>query len=216
MIHFHGNGETIDDYVPWFPELLEQRGLNTFLAEYRGYGASTGVPLYGRMLDDTEAIFERGILQKETKRGKAADQPDGTLVEFRPDIEIFGDHAFNYEYVEQRLWNYACLNSGLRLLFRKPLHHCFHLYTFLFGLRLSGRGLLFRRLLLRHCFRLRGFLFSLRLSGLRLLFRRLLLHHSFRLCRFLFSLRLGALPGRSPRRPLPPRAGPEPSARSSS
>jgi len=58
VIHWHGNGETVDDHVPWFPELLEQRGLNTFLAEYRGYGASTGVPLYGRMLDDTEAIFE--------------------------------------------------------------------------------------------------------------------------------------------------------------
>jgi len=56
VIHFHGNGETVADYVPWFPELMEQRGLNTFLAEYRGYGASSGTPLYGRMLEDTEAI----------------------------------------------------------------------------------------------------------------------------------------------------------------
>ncbi len=57
VVHFHGNGETVDDYVPWFPRLLEERGLNTFLVEYRGYGASTGVPLYGSMLDDVAPIF---------------------------------------------------------------------------------------------------------------------------------------------------------------
>jgi pimeloyl-ACP methyl ester carboxylesterase len=70
VIHFHGNGETVDDYVPWFPEMMEQRGLNTFLAEYRGYGASTGRPLYGAMLDDTEAIFD------------AVGQPEEQLVVF--------------------------------------------------------------------------------------------------------------------------------------
>ena len=38
-------------------------------------------------------------------------------MEFVPDEEIFGDFAFNGEYIEQRLWNYACLNSGLTLSF---------------------------------------------------------------------------------------------------
>ena len=62
-----------------------------------------------------EAIFERGDLKKETKKGKAAKEPDGTLVEFHPDPEIFGEFDFNLEFVQRRLWNYACLNSGLVL-----------------------------------------------------------------------------------------------------
>ncbi|MCX7725782.1 MAG: type IIA DNA topoisomerase subunit B [Chitinispirillaceae bacterium] len=60
-----------------------------------------------------EAIFERGVL-KSKKQGKTS-EPNGTLVEFVPDKEIFGDFAFNFEYVEKRLWNYAYLNSGLKL-----------------------------------------------------------------------------------------------------
>jgi topoisomerase IV subunit B len=63
-----------------------------------------------------EASFSRGDLLKQ-KRGKAADEPDGTLVEFLPDEEIFGEYEFNLEYIEKRMWNYACLNSGLQLLF---------------------------------------------------------------------------------------------------
>ena len=62
-----------------------------------------------------EALFERGDLKKETKKGKAAKEPDGTLVEFHPDPEIFGDFEFNLDFVQRRLWNYACLNSGLQL-----------------------------------------------------------------------------------------------------
>jgi topoisomerase IV subunit B len=61
----------------------------------------------------SEAEFERGTLLKK-KRGKS-NKTDGTLVEFLPDEEIFGDYTFNFEYVEKRLWNYAYLNTGLRL-----------------------------------------------------------------------------------------------------
>jgi topoisomerase IV subunit B len=60
-----------------------------------------------------EALFERGIL-KSKRKGKTAEQ-NGTLVEFLPDNEIFGDFSFNFEYVEKRLWNYAYLNAGLKL-----------------------------------------------------------------------------------------------------
>ena len=63
-----------------------------------------------------EAIFERGQL-KSQKKGKAAEEPDGTYVEFVPDDKIFGEFAFNFEYIEKRMWNYACLNSGLQLRF---------------------------------------------------------------------------------------------------
>ncbi|MDR2728994.1 MAG: type IIA DNA topoisomerase subunit B [Chitinispirillales bacterium] len=65
-----------------------------------------------------EARFERGKLLSK-KSGKAANEPDGTLVQFLPDSEIFGDFTFNFEYIEKRLWNYAYLNSGLKIFFDK-------------------------------------------------------------------------------------------------
>ncbi len=60
-----------------------------------------------------QAHFERGAL-KGKKKG-ATKETNGTLVEFLPDEEVFGEYTFNYEYVEKRLWNYAYLNAGLRL-----------------------------------------------------------------------------------------------------
>ena len=58
-----------------------------------------------------EAIFERGVLV-EKHEGRTREK-DGTLVEFHPDSKIFGDYAFNMEFVERRAWHYAYLNSGL-------------------------------------------------------------------------------------------------------
>jgi topoisomerase-4 subunit B len=61
-----------------------------------------------------EAMFVRGILKKKTE-GLSGREPTGTLVEFTPDSEMFGDYAFNMEYVEKRMRHYAYLNSGLTL-----------------------------------------------------------------------------------------------------
>ncbi len=41
----------------------------------------------------------------------------GTYVWFKPDPEIFSDYEFIPELIENRLWNYAYLNSGLKLKF---------------------------------------------------------------------------------------------------
>ena len=65
-----------------------------------------------------EVLFERGELKKQ-KKSRAPNEPDGTYVEFLPDPDIFGEHAFNHEFVERRMWNYACLNRGLRLYFNR-------------------------------------------------------------------------------------------------
>ncbi len=67
-----------------------------------------------------EAVFERGTLLSQ-KNGKSS-QPDGTLVEFVPDEQIFGGYEFNPDFVEQRIWNYAYLNSGLSLEFNGKLY----------------------------------------------------------------------------------------------
>ncbi|NLE66516.1 MAG: type IIA DNA topoisomerase subunit B [Lentisphaerae bacterium] len=60
------------------------------------------------------AEFEQGVLVKEFK-GKAAGEPDGTLISFEPDPEIFGDAAFVPEHLSRRMFMYACLNAGLRI-----------------------------------------------------------------------------------------------------
>ncbi|WP_147644933.1 toprim domain-containing protein [Treponema pectinovorum] len=64
----------------------------------------------------TEAIFERGKLISEKKNIKLPKpMKNGTYFEFVPDEEIFGKYSFNMEFVERRLWNYAYLNTGLKL-----------------------------------------------------------------------------------------------------
>jgi fermentation-respiration switch protein FrsA (DUF1100 family) len=58
IIHFHGNGETVEDYLGVFEERITGMGANLFLAEYRGYGMSDGEPGLTAMLDDVRLIVE--------------------------------------------------------------------------------------------------------------------------------------------------------------
>ncbi|MEL6346982.1 MAG: alpha/beta hydrolase [Myxococcota bacterium] len=58
VLFFHGNGEVVTDYLPWWPEQLAQMGASTALVEYRGYGGSTGTPLLSGMLDDGPRILD--------------------------------------------------------------------------------------------------------------------------------------------------------------
>jgi topoisomerase-4 subunit B len=62
-----------------------------------------------------EARFEQGRL-KADKRGKTS-EPNGTYVEFIPDMEVFGKYTFHNEFILKRLWHYAYLNTGLTLRF---------------------------------------------------------------------------------------------------
>jgi len=58
VIHFHGNGETAADYLGPYLDAVTALGVNCLLAEYRGYGGSTGEPALGKMLDDVARIVE--------------------------------------------------------------------------------------------------------------------------------------------------------------
>jgi fermentation-respiration switch protein FrsA (DUF1100 family) len=58
IIHFHGNGETVEDYLGAFEKRITGMGANLFLAEYRGYGMSDGEPGLTAMLDDVRLIVE--------------------------------------------------------------------------------------------------------------------------------------------------------------
>ncbi|MBW2272592.1 MAG: type IIA DNA topoisomerase subunit B [Deltaproteobacteria bacterium] len=68
------------------------------------------------------AAFQQGKV-KEDKKGKATGEESGTAIRFTPDPEIFGEYAWNEEFIEHRLRYYAYLNSGLRLLYNGKRFH---------------------------------------------------------------------------------------------
>ena len=62
------------------------------------------------------AVFEKGEM-KDKYAGKTAEK-NGTLIEYRPDAELFEDYSFNIEFIRKRLWRYAYLNAGLKIYFK--------------------------------------------------------------------------------------------------
>jgi len=60
------------------------------------------------------AEFEYGNIKNDNNINKS-DEKNGTYIEFKPDSEIFKNYHFIPEYLEDQLWNYAFLNSGLSI-----------------------------------------------------------------------------------------------------
>ncbi len=56
IIYFHGNGEIASDYDNIAP-MYNSIGANLVLAEFRGYGASSGIPTFMTMLEDAHRIY---------------------------------------------------------------------------------------------------------------------------------------------------------------
>ena len=63
LVHFHGNGECVADYVPTMADVFADFGLNSLFVEYREYGASTGKAQLVAMLGDGEAAIKAAGLQ---------------------------------------------------------------------------------------------------------------------------------------------------------
>lgn len=61
-------------------------------------------------------IFDRGDLVSQSEPTDT-DEPNGTLVQFTPDNELFRGYKFNPEYLEVMVNNYTYLNVGLMLMF---------------------------------------------------------------------------------------------------
>ena len=59
--------------------------------------------------------FKRGVIIRDDKVTKEKDEPDGTIVTFVPDNEVFGNFHYIPEYVESMLWNNVFLNNGLTI-----------------------------------------------------------------------------------------------------
>lgn len=65
MIHFHGNGEAVADYVPFMADVFTAMGLNSLFVEYRDYGGSTGEAQLVAMLGDGEAAMDAAEVAPE-------------------------------------------------------------------------------------------------------------------------------------------------------
>ena len=62
LVHFHGNGEAVVDYVPEIADRFAELGLNSLFVEYRQYGSSTGTAQLRAMLSDGEAVLRNAGL----------------------------------------------------------------------------------------------------------------------------------------------------------
>ena len=62
-----------------------------------------------------EISFSQGKVVKEKDLGKT-EEPNGTMVEFVPDVDIFRSYRFRNDYVETMMKNYTFLNAGLVIM----------------------------------------------------------------------------------------------------
>jgi alpha-beta hydrolase superfamily lysophospholipase len=111
ILYFHGNGETAGDY-DLVSSLYTALGINLFVADYRGYGLSTGEPTISHILHDAHPIFER--LREVVKEGG---YPDAVFVMGRslgsaPAIEV----AFQSQDAVQGLIVESGFSDAFRLL----------------------------------------------------------------------------------------------------
>ena len=65
LVHFHGNGEAVADYIPWMAYELSSLGMNSLFVEYRQYGDSTGKAQLVAMLGDGEAVVSAAGIPPE-------------------------------------------------------------------------------------------------------------------------------------------------------
>ena len=65
MIHFHGNGEAVADYLPYLADWFAELRLNSLFVEYREYGGSIGKAQLVAMLGDGEAAMKTAGISPE-------------------------------------------------------------------------------------------------------------------------------------------------------
>ncbi len=86
---------------------IGQKAVNALSVNYRAQAVRDG---------QTRVVeFTRGKLRKDHKVARTAER-NGTIIEFTPDPELFGeDFRFHEAFIADLLWKYAYLNRGLTL-----------------------------------------------------------------------------------------------------
>jgi len=71
ILFFHGNGEVVSDYDEIAP-FYHQKKINFVVADYRGYGSSTGVPTLTDLAQDAHLIF-KGVKEELARKNLRKD-----------------------------------------------------------------------------------------------------------------------------------------------
>ena len=113
ILFFHGNGEVVSDYDEISP-LYHQKRLNLVVADYRGYGASTGIPTLTDLTQDSHVILKevRGELSRRN---------------FRSDLWVMGRSlgsisALELAYQHQEVLKGLIIESGFPSVVRIMTH----------------------------------------------------------------------------------------------
>ena len=69
-----------------------------------------------------KAIFSKGHIKEDFPISKT-DEINGTLITFTPDNQIFKNFNYIPNHLEDKIWNYAYLNSGLILKFNNKKYY---------------------------------------------------------------------------------------------
>ncbi len=91
ILFFHGNGETAAGY-DWIAPYYRERGINLFVADYRGYGTSTGKPTVSNVLSDAHIIFKYFLAMLEQEGFRRDAFVMGRSLGSMPAIEVAAGH----------------------------------------------------------------------------------------------------------------------------
>ncbi len=69
-----------------------------------------------------KAVFSKGTIKEDFEIVKT-EETNGTLIRFTPDKEIFKNFKYIPDHLDDKIWNYAYLNSGLTLKFNNKNYH---------------------------------------------------------------------------------------------
>jgi alpha-beta hydrolase superfamily lysophospholipase len=120
ILYFHGNGETVPDY-DYVAPVYQKRGLNLFVADYRGYGMSDGSPTSGSMIRDTHPIFQGFIVFLQNLNYTGDLFVMGRSLGSAPAIEV----AYHYQKQLKGLIIESGFASGRNQLKRLGVSHLF-------------------------------------------------------------------------------------------
>ncbi|WKV11542.1 DNA topoisomerase IV subunit B [Marivirga harenae] len=68
------------------------------------------------------AEFKRGVIENDANVSSSSGR-NGTLIAFEPDETVFKNYHFIPGFLEEQMWNYAFLNSGLTINFNGEKFH---------------------------------------------------------------------------------------------
>tara|TARA_Y100000768_G_scaffold68316_1_gene47889 strand:- start:4729 stop:6567 length:1839 start_codon:yes stop_codon:yes gene_type:complete len=69
-----------------------------------------------------QAVFSKGTIKEDLEIVKT-EKRNGTLIRFVPDKEIFKNFKYIPDHLDDKIWNYAYLNSGLTLKFNNKKYY---------------------------------------------------------------------------------------------